>query len=364
MQFKDIVGQRHVINHLTEIIDSGRISHAQLFVGEAASGALPLAIAYGQYLNCQNRQHYNIHDSQHELRADSCGQCPSCKKYQQLAHPDLHLIFPTVTTEDVRSKPSAQDFIGEFRVFMEQTHQYGSLDDWNVFLNVGNKQGMIRDEDVAEVRNVMGLTSYEAGWKVLVIWMAEKMNIIVANKLLKALEEPSDRTLFLLVTSNCDHMLNTVLSRVQQFSIPSLSASEMVQEATEAKPADNGDQEHHMAEMFVTWMRQLFKLNINTLSQWVEQMHGEGREAQKRFLLYAQDSIRACLMCHMAGEPMDRTFGDAKFDASFPTMVTVNNAEGLCRVFDEARFAIERNAYAKITFMELSFRLSKLLKRR
>lgn len=364
MQFKDIVGQRHVINQLTEIIDSGRISHAQLFVGEAASGALPLAIAYGQYLNCQNRQHYNIHDPLHELRADSCGQCPSCKKYQQLAHPDLHLIFPTVTSEDVKSKPSAKDFTGEFRAFMEQTHQYGSMDDWNMFLNVGNKQGLIRNEDAIEVQNVLGLTSYEAGWKVLVIWMAEKMKTDVANKLLKALEEPSERTLFLLVANSSDHILSTIISRVQQVCIPSLPTSENLQEKLAARQADVSDQDRRMAEMFVIWMRQLFKLNMSSLSLWVEQMHGEGREMQKRFLLYAQDSIHACLMCHMTGTPLDRTFGDAKFDASFPKMVTVNNAEGLCSVLDEARRAIERNSYAKITFMELSFRISKLLKRR
>lgn len=364
MQFKDIVGQRHVINHMTDIIDSGRISHAQLFVGEAASGALPLAIAYGQYLNCQNRQHNEIHDLEHELRADSCGVCPCCKKYRQLTHPDLHLIFPTVTTDDIKSSPSSQDFMNEFRTFMEQTHQYGSLDDWHLFLNVGNKQGMIRDKDVEEVQKVMGMTSYEGGWKVLVVWMAEKMNITVANKLLKVLEEPSERTLFVLVTTNRDHMLSTVLSRVQQLNIPLLTSSELVPETKAAKLNDSGEQERHHAEMFVTWMRQLFKLNMSSLSLWVEQMHGEGREAQKRFLLYAQDSIRACLMCHLAGIPMDRSFGDDKFDASFPNMITINNAEGLCRAFNDAQYSIERNAYAKITFMELSFSISKLLKRR
>lgn len=352
MQFKDIVAQRSVINHLTEIIDSGRVGHTQLFVGEPAAGCLPMAIAYAQYLNCEHRLHYEVKDAAHDLRADSCGECPNCKKYAQLMHPDLHFVFPTAVTASVKSKPSSDDFMGEFRAFMEQTHQYGTIDDWHECMNVENQQGMIRDEDVNNVLHALSLKSYEAGYKVFIVWMVEKMSAVVANKLLKSLEEPTDKTLFLLVAESCDHMLDTVLSRAQIVAIPPLP------------PSQTAEGQQRMAEMFVIWMRQLFKLNIASLSLWADQMAAMGREGQKRFLLYAQDTVSACLMCHLAGLPMDRSFGDDKFDASFPTMVTANNAEGLCKVFDEARYAIERNAHPKITFMELSFRISKLLKHR
>jgi DNA polymerase-3 subunit delta' len=357
MQFKDIVAQRVVINRLTEIIDSGRIGHAQLFVGEPASGCLPLAIAYAQYLNCQHRQHYEVKDAQHDLRADSCGECPNCKKYQQLMHPDLHLVFPSVTKDNAKEKTSSNVYQPEFRDFMSSTHQYGTLDDWHKALNVENKQGMIRDEDVDNIMHELSLKSYEGGYKVFVVWMAEKMNTVVANKLLKSFEEPSEKTLFLLVAESCDHMLSTVLSRTQIYHIPTLQEQQLL---SSEKKEENKQQ----AELFVAWMRQLFKLNIAELSDWVDHIADIGREGQKRFLLYAQDAISACLMSHLAGLPLDRTFGDAKFDASFPSMVTINNAEGLCKVLDEARYAIERNAHPKITFMELSFRISKLLKRR
>ena len=316
-----------------------------------------MAIAYAQYLNCQHRQHFEVKDPLHDLRADSCGECPNCKKYQQLMHPDLHLVFPTATTASVKSKPSSDDFHQEFCAFLQQTHQYGSLDEWFDFLNVENQQGVIRDEDVNNIMQALSLKSYEAGYKVFIVWMAEKMKSDVANKLLKSLEEPKDRTLFLLVAESCDHMLSTVLSRTQILTIPSLPANASLDGQEEG-------QGRQMADMFVTWMRQLFKLDVAILSAWVDQMALQGREGQKRFLLYAQDSISACLMCHLAGVPLGRTFGDAKFDASFYTMVTPNNAEGLCGAFEEERYAIERNAYAKTTFMELSFQISKLLKHR
>ncbi len=351
MQFKDIVGQHIVINRLTEIIDSGRISHAQLFVGSAATGALPLAIAYAQYLNCSDRRHYAIADESRELRADSCGQCPNCKKYARLMHPDLHFIFPTAAAGSVKSKPSSALFQEEFRDFVQQSGGYGSFDDWNRALAVENQQSIIRDDDVSAILHDLSLTSYEAGYKVFIVWMAEKMNVAVANKLLKSLEEPTDKTLFLLVAAGTEQMLSTILSRTQTVQLPAL-------------PATGGGDTEQEAALFVPWMRQLFKLNMANLAAWVEQIAATGREAQKRFLLYAEEAVSDCLMCHLAGQPLTRSFGDDKFNASFPAMVTPNNAEGLCQVIDEARYAIERNANPKITFMELSFRISKLLKRR
>lgn len=356
MQFKDIVGQRVVINHLTESIDEGRIPHAQLLIGEAGSGALPVALAYAQYLGCKDRRHYDAPDGHDGLRADSCGECASCRKYQQLVHPDLHLLFPNATTGEVKEHPSSEQLVSTFRDFLHDTRQYGSLDDWLRYSGINDKISMIREEDAAEVMRVLGLKSYEDGWKVLVVWMAERMNQTTANKLLKALEEPTEQTLFLLVAQSTDHILDTVLSRTQQISLPPLPPQQL--------PAAQQEEAQRMAQWFVAWMRQLFRLNMACLSAWVKEMDAAGRETQRRFLLYAQDSVRACLMASEAGVPLDRDFGDEKFNASFPAMVTRNNAEGLCKAFDETIRAVTQNARATIAFMELSFKISKLLKRR
>ena len=346
MQFKDIVGQEIMANKLTGIIDSGRVSHAQLFLGDTASGSLALAIAYAQYLNCQNRQHYD----NGRLHADSCGECPSCKKFQQLTHSDLHLYFPSATTGKVTSKPSSADFQTEFRDFLNANNQKGDIDKWYDFLGT-DKNGMIRELDADNIVRTLGMKAYEGNYKVIIVWMAEKMNTVAANKILKVLEEPSPNTLIILVAESSERMLSTILSRAQQVRIPTKTHPEW-------------DINPEFASLYVTWMRQLFKLNMATLSEWVDTIAAKGREQQKQFLLYAQEATRDCFLRHMAGTPMTMDFGDEKFNASFPNMITERNAEGLNNAFDEALFAIDRNAYSKIALMELSFRVCKLLKKR
>ena len=211
MQFKDIVGQRDVINRLTEIIDSGRVSHAQMILGPAEDGSLQLALAYLQYLCCTGRRHYEGG----ELRADSCGTCPSCKKIGQLMHPDLHLFFPNATTTRVKKDPSCADFQQEFRDFVAGSRGLGTLDDWYGTLGIENKQGVINVRDAAAVISSLSLKSYEGGWKMVVIWMAEKMNMQAANELLKTLEEPTPGTVILLVAESDERLLQTIRSRVQ-----------------------------------------------------------------------------------------------------------------------------------------------------
>jgi DNA polymerase-3 subunit delta' len=168
MQFKDIVGQRDVINRLTEIVDSGRVSHAQLFLGPTRDGSLQLALAYLQYLCCEHR----VHHADGELRADSCGECPSCKKIAQLMHPDLHFVFPNATTTSV-DKPWSGEFAAEFRQFLLDNRVLGTLDDWYAALGIENKQGMIRELDAAHIVADLGLKSYEGGWKMVVVWMVK-----------------------------------------------------------------------------------------------------------------------------------------------------------------------------------------------
>lgn len=349
MQFKDIEGQNVIANRLTEIIDQGRVSHAQMFLGDTTSGSLALAIAYAQYLSCTNRQHYEGGP----LRADSCGECPSCKKFQQLSHPDLHLYFPNASNDKTKSSTniSSLDFQSEFREFLLQHKQLGSVEQWYQHLDIEKKQAIIRDGDASDMVHALSLTSYEGFYKMVVIWMAEKMNGTMANKILKTLEEPNPQTLILLVVENSERMLSTIISRTQLVRVPEWKgASRFLGE--------------DFPQLYVTWMRQLFKLNMYTLSQWVDGMHARSREQQKQFLYYAQDALRQCFLRNNAGLPLNIDFGDTKFNASFPTMITVNNIERLNDAFDQAIFAVERNAHAKMLFMELSFRISKALKKR
>ena len=349
MQFKDIEGQQILANRLTEIIDAGRISHAQLFLGPTASGSLALAIAYAQYLCCEHRQHY---PEGSPLRADSCGECPSYRKYAQLMHSDLHLVFPTTTTATVTSKPCSEDFYEEFRAFVDDSRCRGTEDEWYSRLGVENKQGMIRERDADNIIRALGMKSYEGGYKVVVVWMAERMNIVAANTLLKTLEEPAEKTLLLLVAESSDRLLPTILSRVQQVAVPDRGIG-LPEERREA-----------FAALFVSWMRLLFRLNMQPLSAWVDEAAGLGRESQKLFLQYVQEALRACFLQTAAGYTLARElqFGDPKFDAAFPARITAANIAQMCEALNEAQYAIERNANAKIAFMQLSFKMSRYLK--
>ena len=340
MQFKDIVGQRDTIQRLTSIIDSGRVSHAQMLLGEAEV-TMPLAWAYLQYLCCENR-----HDG------DSCGECPSCKKIASLMHPDLHFIFPTATTSRVKEKPWSGEFQGEFRDFMLQTQGRGNIDDWYEALGIENKQGLIRELDADSVVSALSLKAYEGGWRMMVVWMAEKMNESFANKLLKTLEEPLPGTLIMLLCESDERLLPTIRSRVQTIKLKT--------ESGETKEESNPE----FAEMLVSWLRMLFKLKMKELSAQVDKMAGLNREQLKLFLQYALKVMRDCFLNSAAGVECHLGSGDEKFDAQFPKMITVNNIELIEEALNDASVAVERNAYAKIALMELSFRMSKALKKR
>jgi len=345
MQFKDIVGQRDTINRLTAVIDSGRVSHAQMLLGEASS-ATPLAWAYLQYLCCEHRVHHDHGD----LHADSCGECPSCKKIASLMHPDLHFVFPTATTSRVKEKPCSSEFQTEFRDFMLQTQGHCDIDDWYDTLGIENKQGLIREMDADEAITTLSLKPYEGGWRMMVVWMAEKMNDSFANKFLKTLEEPMPGTLILLVCESDERLLSTIKSRVQTLRV----------ESGKKKEENNAE----FAGMLVGWLRMLFKLKMKELSAQVDKMASLNREQLKLFLQYSLKVMRDCFLNTAAGIDCHIGSGDEKFDSQFPKMITTNNIELIESAFDDAIFAIERNAYAKIALMELSFRISKALKKR
>jgi DNA polymerase-3 subunit delta' len=379
MQFSEILGQEHIKNHLTRSADLGRIPHAQLFVGPEGSGTLPMAIAYGQYILCNNQN------------GENSGANESCNlKFQKIAHPDLHFVYPTVSTDDVKTKPKSIDFITEWRQFVIQ-NPYGGLFDWYSVLGVQNKQGLIRVEDATEILKTLSLKSYEGGYKILIIWMADKMNNEASNKLLKLLEEPPEKTIFFLISENEEDIIQTIRSRCQVIHFIGLSenvisealvSNENIEPKKATKIAHQAQGNYNIAlhlikddsnefpfeQWFVVWVRAAFKAKGNAaviadLINWSEQIAALGRETQKKFLQFCIAIFRQALLHNYETpslvymEPTVENFTIAKF-APF---VNGNNIHEIFQELSDAIYHIERNGNAKIILTDLSIKLTRLI---
>jgi DNA polymerase-3 subunit delta' len=379
MQFSEILGQEHIKSHLTKSADLGRIPHAQLFVGPEGSGTLPMAIAYAQYIICSNQN------------AENLGSNEACNiKFQKISHPDLHFIYPTVSTDEVKTKPKSIDFITEFRQFLEQ-NPYGSLFDWYQMLGVKNKQGEIRVDDAQEILKSLALKSYEGGYKIMIIWMADKLNIAASNKLLKLLEEPTDRTVFILISENEEDIIQTIRSRCQVLHFNGLSekviaealvSKENIESKTAVKIAHQAQGNFNKAlqllqpdsesvffeKWFVDWVRAAFRAKgnaaaIQDLIQWSEQIAGLGRETQKKFLHFCIDMFRQALLLNYQTpslvymEPQVEKF---KLE-NFAPFVNGNNINAIFKELSDAMYHIERNGNPKIILTDLSIKLTRLI---
>jgi DNA polymerase-3 subunit delta' len=379
MLFSEILGQDYLKNHLTKSALSGRIPHAQLFVGPEGSGTLPMAIAYAQFILCQNSG------------SENTGGNEACNlKFAHFSHPDLHFIYPNVTTEEIKSKPKSLDFITEWRAFLQQ-NIYGSLFDWYQHLGVQNKQGEIRVEDAEDIVKSLALKSYEGGYKIVIIWMAEKMNTAASNKLLKMLEEPSDKTLFILIAEHEEDIIQTILSRCQvlHFSaIPekiiadALTAQHDLDPRTAAKIAHQAQGNYNKAQQilnesgedvvfekwFVDWVRAAFRAKgnaaaIQDLIQWSEQIAGLGRETQKKFLGYCIELFRQALLLNY--QTTSLVYMEPKIEKfkleNFAPFVSGNNIQDIYKELSDAIYHIERNGNAKIILTDLSIKLTRLI---
>ena len=379
MQFSEILGQEHIKSHLTKSADTGRIPHAQLFVGPEGSGTLPMAIAYAQYLICNNQN------------AENNGSNEACNiKFQKTAHPDLHFIFPTVSTDEVKTKPKSIDFIVEWRQFLEQ-NKYGSLFDWYQILGVKNKQGEIRVDDSQEILKLLALKSYEGGYKIMIIWMADKLNIAASNKLLKLLEEPTDKTVFILISENEEDIIQTIRSRCQVLhfnGLPekviadSLILNENIDSKVAHKIAHQAQGNYNKAlqllqpdsettffeKWFVDWVRAAFRAKgnaaaIQDLIQWSEQIAGLGRETQKKFLHFCIDMFRQALLLNY--QTPDLVYIEPQVEKfkleNFAPFVNGNNIHDIFKELSDAMYHIERNGNAKIILTDLSIKLTRLI---
>ncbi|KRP29682.1 MAG: DNA polymerase III subunit delta' [Cryomorphaceae bacterium BACL22 MAG-120619-bin32] len=373
MLFNEIIGQDHIKKHLRISAENGRIPHAQLFVGKEGSGTLPMAIAYAQFLLC----HFSENSEVCNLK---------CNKLQ---HPDLHFAFPVTSNESVKSHPVSDLFLDDWRQFIEN-QLYGSLFNWLQYIGVENKQGLISVDEAELIVKKLQLKSYEGGFKVMIIWMAEKMNTTAANKLLKLIEEPPQKTIFLLITENEEQLLSTIKSRCQALYFPGLSEQDIInslmvnyqQTANEAKKiAHQAEGNYNKAlqliqndasdlvfeEWFVEWIRTAFRAKENVtvvqqLIKWSELISKTGRETQKRFLEYCLQFFRHALLLNYKSEQL--VFMESKTDfklSKFSSFVHSNNIFDIEKELNDAIYHIERNGNPKIIFLDLSIKLTRFL---
>lgn len=354
MRFRDIIGQESIKRQLRLSVQEGRIPHAQFFVGPEGSGKLQLAIAYAQYVNCT-----------HRTDEDSCGQCPTCLQFEKLQHPDLHFAFPIVKTD---AGDKCDDFIDDFRQLILNQH-YFSLPDWYRTLGVETKQGMIYEKESGEIIRKLSLKSFGDGYKVMIVWQPDKMNIACANKLLKLLEEPPAQTLFLFVGEHPEAMLTTVLSRLQQIHIPALSKTEALQ----TKSSDENNENTQFFNDFVALMRNAWLVGrkkdysaLLALRKWSLDMADAkvGRERQKAFLQFAQQQVRENYIFNFQHHEMnDQTPDEQAFSQRFAPFIHAGNVEAIMNELQTAENQIGQNGNAKIIFFDLCLQMIVLIKK-
>ena len=377
MQFKDVIGQDAVKQRLIQSVRENHVSHAQLFLGPTGSGKLPLALAYAQYILCPNR-----------TETDSCGVCPTCQKMQKLVHPDLHFVVPTATTKKVKSNPESDLFMEEWREYVLQNQGYVDTSSWYTFLDVENKLGYMSVRDAASLLHKLNMKAYEGDYKIAIIWMAEKMNPQCANKLLKLLEEPPEKTVFLLIAEDQQELLATIKSRTALVKIPAIDLGSIeselrrrlgcdLQQAHNAAMISEGnwitachavqDSEEHkfFFTTFQQWMRLCFRSAYPELIDFSSNIKTLGREKQKVLLDYGLRIIRNSLLFNNNLAEIVMLPDDEKtFNSKFAPFVNPANLMQIAALFEEAIRHIERNGNAQIIFTDVGFKMVGLLKRK
>lgn len=378
MQFKDVIGQQEVKQKLISSVERGRVSHAQLFVGDEGVGALPLAIAYAQYLNCPHR-----HDG------DSCGVCPSCYQIGQLAHPDLHFVFPVNTPKGKSSseKPISSRFMPQWRELVSSTGGYFNEQMWYEALEIDNKQGNISTFEADEIIRALSFKSFESEYKIVLIWLPERMNIPAANKLLKILEEPWDKTLFLMVSQSPDKLLPTIISRTQGITIPAIEQADLAAWLMSHKNLTEADADkvarlsrgnlletdrclqaissgagNEAFDLFVKLMRLSYENRHMELLEWAETVAAMGREEQKRLMSNSIRLIRDSYMMTAGVPEISYLFGkEYEFCKKFAPYVNNSNVEQLIAEMELVIRQVGQNGNPKLIFPHFALTVSKLI---
>jgi len=371
MLFSEVIGQQEVKKRLIQSVQDDRISHAQLFLGPEGSGNLALAVAYSQYINCTNR-----------TPADSCGTCPSCVKYSKLVHPDLHFAFPVASSA---KDPVSDDYIKEWReLFL--SNPYFNPNQWYAAIGLENKQGLISKNESHEILHKLSMKSFEADYKVLIMWLPEKMNITAANKLLKVIEEPSPKTLFILVPENSGMMLTTILSRTQLIKISKIDDNSLLeyilahydypeQQVRDAVKISNGnmnialrvlqsdDENVENFELFAAFMRTCYKKDVLALLEWCDKICTFGRERQKNFLAYTIRMLRENFMINQGVPDLAMlTVKENEFSSKFYPYINNQNIQSIFNEMGKAMYHVESNGNDKIIFSDLALKMIKLIR--
>ena len=378
MYFKDIIGQQTLKERLLRSVEDNRLAHALLLTGPGGNGKLPIAVALARYILCSNR-----------ADGDACGRCPSCVKMDKLMHSDLHFVFPVKKKKNTPSdrNPVSDDYITEWREIFQKS-PYFSYSDWLAKLEVENQQPIIYERESSEILHKLTMKSREGGWKIMIIWLPEKMTEACANKLLKIIEEPPAETLFLLVSENAEPILPTILSRTQRIEIPRIADADIAAALVQRYALDGqmartiavqsgGDWEKaegmlvvnstkaQYLELFMTLMRMAYKRDIKAMKQWSEQVAALGRERQKALLEYCQRMIREnFIMNFKRAEMLYLSREEHDFSVRFSPFVNENNIFGIMEELSEAQKHIEQNVNAKMIFFDMALRMIVWIKNR
>ena len=373
MLFKDITGNELVKKQLIDAVANNRISHAQLFSGKSGNAKLALAFAYAQYLNCENKS-----------ETDSCNSCSSCLKYKNLSHPDLHLIFPVLKVNGIKN-PTSDSFVNQWRELVLE-NKFIDINDWIDTFGIENKtgqQGSIYIDEATSIQRKLSLKNYEAEYRVVLIWLPEKMNLTVSNKLLKLLEEPPKGTVFVLVSEDANSLLPTIISRLQTLNVSDFTIEDVVdyfdgvtlEKAKQLKNITDSDFGKikkilndtegllDLFDEFSSWMRLTYRMDVSVLSKWADKIASMGRKHQKLFLSYAIKMIRECLILNFGSSNLLKTNEkEYAFISKFSPFIHEGNSVNIIEELEKSIKAINRNANAKILFFELSLQMVKFLK--
>ena len=373
--FKDVIGQRGVIEQLRRSVDENRLAHAMLITGPRGNGKLAIAIALANYLLCGKGQ------------GDACGACPACVKLGKFIHSDLHFVFPVKKRKSGSDNPVSDDYIAEWRAMLSKS-AYFSYDEWLEKLDLDNQQPMIYERESGEIMHKLSMQAREGGWKVVIIWLPEKMNETGANKLLKIIEEPPKDTLFLLVSEEPDKIIATIQSRTQRVEVPRIAQEDM-EKALQSRmgltfedakmiaqqSAGNWEQAEELLslsedkarylELFMQLMRVAYARNIREMKAWSEQVAALGRERQKRLLDYCQRMVRENFIMNFKEDSMNyMSRPERDFSVRFSPFVNERNIFGIMEELSEAQRHIEQNVNAKMVFFDMSLRMIVWIKNR
>lgn len=405
MQFNQIIAQESIKNKLKDLVKKNRLSHALLFLGKEGSGALPLAIAFAQYILCDRVNGKKtgkneaalfgeelIQENKNIYLDDSCGECNSCKKVNQLIHPDLHFSYPALKKDSRHDRVLSTDFISEWREFMQQ-FPYNNVTDWIDFLkenskskieNPVNKQGNITVFECDDITHKLSLKAFEGPYKILIMWMPEYLGK-EGNKLLKLIEEPPPDTLFIFVAENEEAILPTILSRTQLIKIPSLEneavKSALIEgydidpvKASQIAAVSEGNYrealqllqnpEEDLQSQVRDWLNIIVKNNVNSQLKWIEEISRIGREKQKTFLKYfihlLEQAIRSTYLSEESLKKIPEK--DLDFSIRLNKICSFEAQQSMVEELEKAVYFVERNAYAKLLFHSLTIRFFHIIK--